>query len=67
VDSGAKFGCDYLAYEKPPGQQHSRFMVLCADANQPLRPLGLVSVSRAVSLFFTNLLPYSYCNPIPFP
>lgn len=25
LTSGEKFGCNYLAYEKPPGDGHSRF------------------------------------------
>uniref|UniRef100_A0A915LGZ5 U6 snRNA-associated Sm-like protein LSm2 n=1 Tax=Meloidogyne javanica TaxID=6303 RepID=A0A915LGZ5_MELJA len=44
--SGAKFGCDYLAYEKPPGEQHSLFMVICSDVNKSLNLYNLIATSR---------------------
>ncbi|CAK5042104.1 unnamed protein product [Meloidogyne enterolobii] len=44
--SGAKFGCDYLAYEKPPGEQHSLFMIICSDVNKSLNLYNLIATSR---------------------
>ncbi|KAF7638555.1 Sm domain-containing protein [Meloidogyne graminicola] len=44
--SGTKFGCDYLAYEKPPDEQHSIFMVICNDVNKSLNLYNLISTSR---------------------
>uniref|UniRef100_A0A1I8C0S8 tRNA-intron lyase n=1 Tax=Meloidogyne hapla TaxID=6305 RepID=A0A1I8C0S8_MELHA len=44
--NGAKFGCDYLAYEKPPGEKHSLFMVICSDVNKSLNIYNLIATSR---------------------
>lgn len=34
ITSGAKFACDFLAYESDPHICHSKFMVVCIDCNK---------------------------------
>ncbi|KAL3107131.1 hypothetical protein niasHT_019527 [Heterodera trifolii] len=70
---GAKFGCDYLAYRRPPPEQHSEFMVICTDANAndgvpPLRPLNLIGVSRASTQVRKRILLaiVSVGSPVPY-
>ncbi|CAD5234778.1 unnamed protein product [Bursaphelenchus xylophilus] len=46
LTSGQKFGCDYLAYEKSPGEEHSRFMVYCKRSEDSIYPLDVLSLSR---------------------
>lgn len=54
--NGTKFGCDYLAYERPPGERHSRFMVVCTDVNNSLQPLNLIGVSRVCTQVKKHIL-----------
>uniref|UniRef100_A0A915D5E3 tRNA-intron lyase n=1 Tax=Ditylenchus dipsaci TaxID=166011 RepID=A0A915D5E3_9BILA len=55
--AGTKFGCDYLAYEKPPGVDHSKFMVICMDSSSDsIKPLDLISISRVSSQVKKKLL-----------
>ncbi|KAI1700921.1 tRNA-splicing endonuclease subunit Sen34 [Ditylenchus destructor] len=57
MTGGTKFGCDYLAYEGSPDEQHSRFMVVCVDADLDiLRPLDLIGVGRVATQVKKRLL-----------
>ncbi|KAH7732215.1 tRNA intron endonuclease family protein [Aphelenchoides avenae] len=56
LTNGIKFGCDYLAYEQPPGVAHSKYMVFCFDASQSIAPLNLVSASRVASQVSKQIL-----------
>ncbi|KAI1707357.1 tRNA-splicing endonuclease subunit Sen34 [Ditylenchus destructor] len=57
LTGGTKFGCDYLAYEGSPGNVHSRYMVVCLDADSDiLRPLDMISVGRAATQVKKRLL-----------
>uniref|UniRef100_A0A915DYI4 tRNA-intron lyase n=1 Tax=Ditylenchus dipsaci TaxID=166011 RepID=A0A915DYI4_9BILA len=49
LTNGTKFGCDYLAYTKPPGEEHSRFMVICMGAESSKSSIDLIAISRVAS------------------
>ncbi|CAG9539805.1 unnamed protein product [Cercopithifilaria johnstoni] len=46
---GLKFGCDYLAYESAPGEDHSKWLVKCVDSQDALSSLDLIALSRLSS------------------
>ncbi|VDO44989.1 unnamed protein product [Onchocerca flexuosa] len=46
---GLKFGCDYLAYESVPGEDHSKWLVKCVDSQDALSSLDLIALSRLSS------------------
>ncbi|EJW85690.1 tRNA intron endonuclease [Wuchereria bancrofti] len=46
---GLKFGCDYLAYESTPGEDHSKWLVKCVDSQDTLSFLDLIALSRLSS------------------
>uniref|UniRef100_A0A915Q5X4 U6 snRNA-associated Sm-like protein LSm2 n=1 Tax=Setaria digitata TaxID=48799 RepID=A0A915Q5X4_9BILA len=46
---GLKFGCDYLAYECAPGEDHSKWLVKCVDSQETLSFLDLIALSRLSS------------------
>ncbi|EJD74500.1 hypothetical protein LOAG_18189 [Loa loa] len=46
---GLKFGCDYLAYESIPGEDHSKWLVKCVDSQDALSSLDLIALSRLSS------------------
>uniref|UniRef100_A0A0R3RSF6 tRNA-intron lyase n=1 Tax=Elaeophora elaphi TaxID=1147741 RepID=A0A0R3RSF6_9BILA len=46
---GLKFGCDYLAYESVPGEDHSKWLVKCVDSQNALSALDLIALSRLSS------------------
>ncbi|KAK6114478.1 tRNA intron endonuclease catalytic C-terminal domain family protein [Brugia pahangi] len=46
---GLKFGCDYLAYESVPGEDHSKWLVKCVDSQDTLSFLDLIALSRLSS------------------
>lgn len=56
LTNGIKFGCDYLAYERPPGETHSKYMVFCFDAGESIAPLNLISASRVASQVSKQIL-----------
>ncbi|CAD5229039.1 unnamed protein product [Bursaphelenchus okinawaensis] len=49
LTSGEKFGCDYLAYEKKPGEEHSKFMVYCKRTEENILPMDILSLSRVAN------------------
>ncbi|TKR80486.1 hypothetical protein L596_014556 [Steinernema carpocapsae] len=49
LTDGFKFGCDYLAYQGPPDEVHSRFMVRCFNSHCSIAPQTLIAMSRVSS------------------
>uniref|UniRef100_A0A0N4Z7P5 tRNA-intron lyase n=1 Tax=Parastrongyloides trichosuri TaxID=131310 RepID=A0A0N4Z7P5_PARTI len=66
--NGINFGCNYLAYDKNPISNHSKFMVLITSTSNTIIPLQLIStlrvstqVNKDILLAIVdreNLLPY---------
>ncbi|CAK5081828.1 unnamed protein product [Meloidogyne enterolobii] len=45
-EMNSKRNLNSYAYEKPPGEQHSLFMVICSDVNKSLNSYNLIATSR---------------------
>lgn len=56
MTSGIKFGCHYLAYDASPTRVHSKYMVFCHSASEPLMPYELTGLSRVASQVKKNVL-----------
>ncbi|VBB28235.1 unnamed protein product [Acanthocheilonema viteae] len=53
---GLKFGCDYLAYESAPGEDHSKWLVKCVNSQDALSSLDLIALSRLSSQVKKHIL-----------
>lgn len=53
---GYKFGCDYLAYDKTPMENHSKFLVNIIPSSNNIKPLELIALLRIATQVNKDLL-----------